>query len=118
MLITILMFLVLRTFLTMPICEWMVINVSGIRYLLALLMFIGAAMAAFRQTRMIGVGTLIGSILLYVGTSTVLPYYNMLATVLAVVLALTVLLEVKRWTIPMIRRATFNGVVKALLYLV
>lgn len=118
MLITILLFFVLQTFVTTPICEWMVINVSGIRYLLALLMFIGIAMAVFRQTRLIGGGTLIGSILLYVGTSTVLPYYNILAAVLAGAIAVAIMIVVKRFTIPMVRNAQMNGVVKALLYLV
>lgn len=120
MLIAIISFLVLRVFITLPICEWAVVNVSGIRYLLALLMFCGIGMLFVRHPyfRFIGTAVLVGSILMYVGTSTVLPYYEMLATVLAAVLAVAIVVVAKRWMIPAVRRANFGAGMKIILHLV
>lgn len=118
MLIGIISFYAGLTFLTQPLFIAMAMNASPIRTILAVVIFCGVALMFMHQTRTIGTITLVASIIVYVATITLLPYYEVLATVSAIALAVAILVIVKRWTIPAIRRAHIPGVAKVLLYLV
>lgn len=118
MLIGILSFYAGRAFLTLPLFIAFAMNTSPVRAILAVVMFCGVALMFMHQTRTIGTIILVASIITYAATVTLLPYYEVLATVSAIALAVAILVIVKRWTIPAIRRAQLPAIAKVLLYLV